>query len=170
MFSRFSDVDVPRNVGDFRLADRKVIEQFKLMPERNRFVRGLFPWIGYRHYLLDFERNPRQGGKTKYNYKKLFWLSLDALSGFSVAPLRMAMVFGFIISLLSLTAALLVLLDKLFFGLELPGYALLATGMFFLGGIQITFLGLIGEYIGKIYREVQKRPLYIVKEQSDDAA
>jgi len=170
LLDRFSEVAIPKDVGDFRLVDRKVIEHFNSMHERNRFVRGMFPWLGYRHFILDYDRDPRQGGKSKYNYAKLFWLSLEALSGFSVAPLRIATVFGLFISLFSLALGLAVLLDKLFFNLALPGYALLAAGMFFLGGVQILFLGLLGEYIGKIYREVQQRPLFIVKENSDNGA
>ena len=168
LLSRFAEVEIPEGVGDFRLVDRRVIDEFNRFTERNRFVRGMFPWIGYRQHVFEYHRAPRFGGKTKYSYLKLLWLSLEALSGFSMAPLRLAIAVGSVVTVLSMLAVLAILVDKLFLNLELPGYALLTAGMFFLGGTQLMFLGLIGEYIGKIYREVQGRPLYLVREQSPE--
>ena len=164
VLGRFSEVQVPLDVGDFRLVDRVVIDHFNQFAERNRFVRALFPWIGFRQTVLPYRRRPPPAGASNYDTFKRLWLALDALAGFSVAPLRLATVIGLGITLMSILAGAAVLVDKLFFGLALPGYALLASGMFFLGGVQLTFLGLIGEYVGKIYREVQGRPLYIVRE------
>ena len=160
----FSDVELPADVGDFRLIDRRVIDEFNKFSEKNRYVRGIFPWIGFRHTVIEYERDARAGGKTKYNYLKLIQFSFDAISSFTVAPLRAAMLMGFFVSIASLVAVVIVLIQKIAIGIDIPGYAFLTTGVFFLGGIQILFLGILGEYIGKIYREVQGRPMYIVKE------
>ncbi len=164
----FSEVQLPHDVGDFRLVDRKVIDQFNQMSEKNRFVRGLFPWIGFRHYYLDYQREPRVGGQSKYNYLKLIMLSLDALSSFSLAPLRIAILMGFTVTFFSMIAVAVILFQKLAFGIQIPGYAFLASGVFFFGGVQVFFLGVVGEYVGKIYKEVQGRPLYIVAAQPEE--
>lgn len=167
IMNRFSSIKLPVDVGDFRLADRVVVDSFNRLQERNRFVRGLFTWVGYRQTEIEYERRPRRAGKTKYNWLRLIFLSMDAFFGFSLVPLRLFIVIGLIVVVFSFTVALWIIFNKLFLGLDLPGYALLTTGMFFLGGIQITFLGVIGEYIGKIFTEVRMRPLYLVKESSD---
>lgn len=167
MMNYFSEVQMPHDVGDFRLADRKVIDQLNMLPERNRFVRGLFPWIGFRHCYIDYERKPRIGGRSKYNYLKLAILSLDALSSFSLAPLRIAFLIGLVVTLFSMASVGTIFFQKLIYGIDIPGYAFLASGIFFFGGIQVLFLGIVGEYVGKIYKEVQGRPLYIVKNMPD---
>jgi len=159
----FSEVQLPHDVGDFRLVDRKVIDHLNKMPERNRFVRGLFPWIGFRHCYIDYKRNPRNGGCSKYNYMRLALLSLDALSSFSLVPLRIVFLIGIIVTFFSIVAVATILFQKLIYGIDIPGYAFLATGIFFFGGIQVLFLGIVGEYVGKIYKEVQGRPLYVIK-------
>lgn len=163
----FSEVELPHDVGDFRLVDRKIIDHFNQLNERNRFVRGLFPWIGFRHHYLDYQREPRVGGNSKYNYFKLTMLSLDALSSFSLAPLRLAILMGFTVTIFSVIAIFYILIQKLIFGIEIPGYAFLTTGVFFFGGVQMFFLGIVGEYVGKIYKEVQGRPMYILRDQPD---
>ncbi len=167
VMNKFSDIDIPADVGDFRLVDRKVIDSFNKMPERNRFVRGLFSWVGFKKIEIEYRRPFRKSGVTKYNFHRLLLLSIDALFSFSLVPLRLCILFGIGTIILSFSLAGIIVLQRLFWGLDLPGYALLATGIFFLGGVQLIFMGVIGEYIGKIYREVQSRPLYIVKESSD---
>ncbi|MEO5331897.1 MAG: glycosyltransferase family 2 protein [Magnetococcus sp. YQC-5] len=163
----FSDVPIPADTGDFRLVDRVVVHHFNRLPEKNRFVRGMFAWLGFRQSPVDYVRPPRFKGTTKYNPLKLVQLSLDALLGFSTAPLRIATVFGLIITVVSFLAALAVIAHRLFFDLNIPGYTLLTAGIFLLSGIQLLFIGVLGEYIGKIYHQVQGRPLYIVQETGD---
>ena len=165
----FSDIKLPVDVGDFRLVDRKVVEAFNRFTERSRFVRGLFSWVGYKQTILEYQRLPRRRGKTKYNWTRLLLLSMDALFGFSLVPLRLCMLIGIITVIFSFIITCVIIFQKLFLDLEIQGYALLTSGMFLLGGVQLTFLGVLGEYIGKIFREVQGRPLYIVAESSDTA-
>lgn len=167
-FNRMVDRAIPTDVGDFRLVDRRVVDHFNALPERNRFVRGMFSWLGFRQTVVEFDRQRRQHGVTKYNYSKLLWLSLDALTSFSTAPLRACTVFGLTITLFSFLIAGTIIVQRMFFDLAVPGYALATSGIFLLGGIQLIFLGVIGEYIGKIYTQVQGRPLYIVAASSDD--
>jgi polyisoprenyl-phosphate glycosyltransferase len=164
--NRFSAVKLPVDVGDFRLADRKVVDAFNRLPEHSRFVRGLFCWVGYRQTEIEYERQSRAEGKTKYNWVRLFLLSLDAFFGFSLVPLRLCILLGVIVIVFSFVIACIIIAQRLFFSLAIPGYALMTTGMFFLGGVQLTFLGVIGEYVGKIFTQVQGRPLYIVNETS----
>jgi glycosyltransferase involved in cell wall biosynthesis len=172
VFYRFinllSDTKIPVDVGDFRLVDRKVIDAFNQLTERSRFVRGLFSWVGYKQTVIEYERLPRKGGTTKYNWLKLLLLSMDARFGFSLVPLRLCILFGISTIVFSFINASIIVFQRLFLDLEIPGYALLTAGMFFLGGVQLSFLGVLGEYIGKIFKEVQGRPLYIVKESSDN--
>ena len=168
LINLFSDIKLPVDVGDFRLVDRKVVEAFNRFTERSRFVRGLFSWVGYRQTIIEYQRLPRRRGKTKYNWLRLLLLSMDALFGFSLVPLRLCMLSGIATVIFSFIITGVIIFQKLFLNLEIQGYALLTAGMFMLGGVQLTFMGVLGEYIGKIFREVQGRPLYIVKESSDD--
>lgn len=161
---RFANVTIPTDTGDFRLVDRIVVQHFNRLPERNRFVRGMFAWIGFRQTAVNYIRPARYKGTTKYNPFKLFQLSLDAFISFSTVPLRIATTCGLILTVFCFLASLAVLLHRIFFGLNIPGYALITVGLFFLGGVQLLFIGILGEYIGKIYQQVQGRPLYIVKE------
>ncbi len=166
-FNRFAGREIPEDVGDFRLVDRRVIDHFNALPERNRFVRGMFSWLGFRQTVVDFERAPRHAGNTKYNYFKLFWLFWEAVTSFSVAPLRLCMGLGAIVTAFSFILAITIVIQKLFFEIEMQGYALATTGMFLLGGVQLIFLGVIGEYIGKIYTQVQGRPIYILNDKDE---
>lgn len=168
LLNAFSSVKIPVDVGDFRLVDRKVVDAFNQLPERNRFVRGLFAWLGYKECAVEYERLPRRSGKTKYNWLRLTLLSMDALFAFTLVPLRICILFGLFTIFFSFVMGGYIALYRLIHGLDIPGYALLTTGMFFLGGVQLTFLGVIGEYVGKIYSESQGRPLFIVREHSDE--
>lgn len=165
----FSDISIPLDVGDFRLVDRKVVDHFNSLPERNRFVRGMFSWIGFKQVAVEYDRGAREHGATKYSYFKLGLLSIDALVSFSVAPLRICIAFGFITIILSFIMSFVIILQRIFWGMDIPGYALMTAGMFFLGGVQLMFLGVIGEYVGKIYNQVQGRPLYVIGDSSDAA-
>ena len=167
LLNRFSETHIPPDVGDFRLVSRAAIDHFNALPEKNRFVRGMFAWIGFRQIAIEFERHERLSGDTKYNWARLFLLAFDALTSFSVAPLRMCIAFGVLITSLSFVAALVIIIQRLFYELDVPGYAFATSGMFLLGGIQLIFLGVLGEYIGKIYIQVQDRPIYIVQESSE---
>jgi glycosyltransferase involved in cell wall biosynthesis len=159
-----SDVDIPMDSGDFRLIDHKVVAALRQCREQDRFVRGLVAWTGFRTASVLYDRPPRHSGRTKYNPVKLLVLSVDAAIGFSIKPLRVATGVGFVVTLLSLALAGVVTVQKLVWGIPVQGYALLASGMFFLGGVQMLMLGLMGEYLGRVYRQAQGRPLYLVAE------
>ena len=161
-----SESKIPLDTGDFRLMDRCLVNDFLKCREQNRFVRGLTAWVGYKQTAIEFDRPERHAGRTKYNPIRLILLSLDVITGFSLVPLRIVIFSGFLISMISMVITITVVLQKLFFNLALPGYALLASGLFFLGGVQIFFLGVIGEYVGKIIRQTQQRPLYLVREMN----
>ncbi len=156
--------DFPTDTGDFRLMTRPVVEGFLRMPERNRFVRGMVAWTGFRSTSVEYTRDARQSGQTNYDYGKLIVLALDALTGFSAVPIRLVSLFGFLVTGLSAIGTLWIVFSKLVLGIPIPGYAFLVTGVLFLGGVQILMLGMIGEYVGRIYVETQRRPLYLVRE------
>lgn len=164
---RLGEVDIPPDTGDFRLVDRRVVAQFRRCREQSRFVRGLMAWTGFRQAAVPYDRDERLAGKTKYNLFKLLMLALDAAVGFSTKPLRFGMGLGLLVMTISVLLGLIVIAQKLFWSIPIPGYALLATGVFLLGGVQIFLIGLVGEYIGRTYRQTQHRPLYIVAEKSD---
>lgn len=159
-----SDVDIPRDVGDFRLIDKSVLEAVKRCREQDRFMRGLIAWTGFKSVAVEYDRPERAGGETKYNTLKLLWLSLDAAVGFSILPLRLATAVGFTVMAGSLVMVAILVAQKLLRELDIPGYALQTAGLFFLGGVQMLMLGILGEYIGRIYRQSQGRPLYVVRE------
>ena len=135
------------------------------MRESNRFVRGMVAWVGHRQTAVQFDRPPRHSGEAKYNLFKLVMLALDATMGFSTFPLRVATALGLATTVGAGVTGSAVLIHKFFFGLAVEGYALLAVGIFFLGGVQMLLLGILGEYIGRIYTQVQQRPLYVVREE-----
>lgn len=166
---RLASLDLPRDTGDFRLMDRKVVDAFNQCPERNRFVRGLICWVGFRQTGIRFHRKPRYAGKTKYNYFKLMRLAVDSIVAFSIVPLRLATLIGAVVGAGSFVLFLAVLAEKLRGESPQPGYALLGTGILLLGSVQIFLLGIIGEYIGRIYQEAQRRPLFVIAEQLEGA-
>jgi glycosyltransferase involved in cell wall biosynthesis len=156
--------DFPADTGDFRLMSRAVVEAFLQMPERNRFVRGMVAWTGFRATSVQYKRAARHAGRTKYDVGKLVVLALDALTGFSAVPIRLVSLLGVLVTGLSAVGTVWIVFNRLFLGIEIPGYAFLVTGVLFLGGVQILMLGAIGEYVGRIYVETQRRPLYVVRE------
>lgn len=164
MFNFLSDIKIEENSSDYILLSNKALKAFKSIRERERFNRGLFSWIGFQKGYVYFHTNRRSSGKSKFNAYKLLKLAIDSVVSFSTLPLRIASVIGVSISGISFMLALIIVLQKIFFGIEVKGYASVIVAVFFLGGIQLIFLGVIGEYIAKIYSEVKNRPPYIIKE------
>lgn len=162
---RMSHVPIPANTGDFRLLDRQVVDAIKKLPERTRFMKGLFAWVGYRQTSVLFDREPRHSGKTTWNYWKLWNFALDGIISFSFLPLKVWSYVGVTISFISLLYALMLVVRTLIFGVDVPGYASLMVAILFLGGIQLITLGVLGEYLGRVYEEVKGRPLYLVREE-----
>lgn len=176
MFYRFlksmTDVDIPVDTGDFRLIDRKVCDALKRIDEKNRYIRGLISWLGFKQTGVEFSRDKRFAGETKYPLKKMIKFAFDAIASFSYKPLKLASYAGMILSFFSFIYLLVVIYEKLFTKGTTPGWAsTLAVNLFF-NGIVLMILGIIGEYIGRIYDEAKGRPLYIVRElknfQSDN--
>lgn len=154
-------LDIPVDVGDFRLMSRRVVEHLKAMQERDRFVRGLVSWIGFRQIGLLYRREKRYAGETKYPYRKMIRFALDGITSFSSIPLKMATIMGYLTSLIAFAYACSVIVQK-FMGYTVQGWATIMVGLLFLGGVQLICLGILGEYIGRIFNETKGRPLYIV--------
>ncbi|MGI8460525.1 MAG: glycosyltransferase family 2 protein [Solirubrobacterales bacterium] len=169
LFVRLAQLDVPPNAGDFRLLDRRVVDSLRRMPERARFLRGMTVWVGYTQSSVPYDRDSRQAGRTRYRWRTLFRISLDALSSFSHLPLQIATVIGFAISALAFLGIPYVIVNRLL-GFYVEGVSTLLFAILFLGGIQLIFLGIIGEYISRIYDEVKQRPLYLVRERRNVAS
>ncbi len=159
-----TDVVIPMEAGDFRLLDRNALEALKRMRERHRFVRAMVSWIGFRQTGVPYKRLARTAGETKYPFKKMFRLALDAITGFSIFPLKLAQWFGAAAVGLGIVLALVLLIIRLGGAAPLAGQGLTASLVLFMGGVQLLGIGILGEYIGRIYDEVRDRPLYIVRE------
>ena len=164
LLSRLTEVPIPKDTGDFCLMDRRVVEVLNAMPERNRFVRGLRVWVGFRQTAVPFERPPRHAGEVKYTYAKLLVLALNGIFSMSVAPLRLATYFGLIVSGASFVLAVAFVIAKLMGGVDVQGWASLIVVILFLGGVQLLTIGIIGEYISRIFDEVRQRPAYVVRD------
>jgi dolichol-phosphate mannosyltransferase len=156
---------IPADVGDFRLLDRRVVLALQALPERDRFLRGLVVWVGFRQEALEYERHPRAAGLTKFPFGRMLRFALDGIFSFSTVPLRLASYFGFFVSALSMAGIAYAFYIKLFTVGVVPGWAAQWIGTLFLGGVQLLSLGVIGEYVGRIYGEVKSRPLYVVSER-----
>ncbi|WP_411345173.1 glycosyltransferase family 2 protein [Paenibacillus sp. WLX1005] len=163
--NKLSDIDIPLDTGDFRLIDRKVCEAMKSLKESNRFVRGLVSWVGFRQTSIAYVREERFAGETKYPLKKMLRFASDALIAFSLKPLRLASVLGSFVSLFSFIFLLFVVGQKLMNFSTTPGWASIIACILFLNGIMLVILGVLGEYVGRIYDEVKGRPLYLVQEK-----
>jgi len=164
LLARIGDVKVPENAGDFRLVDRKALDAFLQMRERNRYVRGMFGWVGFRQCTVTYTRLPRFAGTTKYPLRKMVKFAFDGIISFSSTPLKLALRFGFILSALSIAYGLTVLVIKLSGALEVPGWTSIIFAVTFLGGVQLLTIGVMGEYVSRIHDEVRGRPLYLVQE------
>jgi len=161
-----SNIEIPLDAGDFCVMDRKVVDLLKSMPERSRFVRGIRSWVGFTQVGLPFERAARHSGRSKYTVGRLMLLALDGLISFSYVPLRVITVLGLSVSFLSLNLAVFFFVKKLLYGLSPPGYASIIVSIFFLAGIQLITLGVIGEYVGRIFEEAKRRPMYVLRRVS----
>ena len=161
LIARLSSVDIPRNVGDFRLVDRRVLNVFRQMPERDRFVRGMFAWLGFRQTAVDFERPPRAAGETKYPFLKMLGLAINAVIGFSDAPLKAAIWVGLAVSMFALCYGLFAI-ERYLANEAVTGWTSTIVIVSFLSGINLLVSGIMGLYIGRIHAEVKSRPLYVV--------
>lgn len=164
LLARIGDVKVEGNVGDFRLVDRKALDAFLQMRERNRYVRGMFGWVGFRQCTVSYTRLPRFAGTTKYPLRKMIKFAFDGIVSFSNAPLRLALRVGVILSLVSIAYGLTAIVIKLSGAFEVPGWTSIIFAVTFLGGVQLLTIGVMGEYVSRIHDEVRARPLYLVQE------
>jgi dolichol-phosphate mannosyltransferase len=162
LLRRITDVNIPLDAGDFRLMDRRVVLAMRHLREQYRFMRGLSSWVGFRQIGIEYERAKRYAGETKYPITKMLRLAISAITGFSYVPLQLATLFGFILAFISLIGIILTVILRLSGSLFFLGQATTLVAVLFLGGVQLIFLGIIGEYLGRIYDEVKNRPLYIV--------
>jgi glycosyltransferase involved in cell wall biosynthesis len=160
-----SDDKIPEHAGDFRLLDRKVVEVIRAMPERNRFMKGLFAWGGFRQTAVYYDRAERAVGTTKFNYLKLWKLAVDGLTSASTVPLRVWSYVGGFIAVIALAYAFYLIGRTILYGVDVAGYASMMVAVLFLGGIQLISLGVLGEYIGRILVETKRRPIYVVRER-----
>ncbi len=162
ILKRMTEIDIPLDTGDFRLLDRKVCDEMKRLPEKNRYVRGLVSWVGFRQTAVEYVRDERFAGESKYPLKKMLKLSMDGMTSFSSKPLKAAGIAGVLISAAGFVYLLVVLIEKWFTRVTVPGWSSLIALQIIFSGCILMFLGVIGEYLGRIYDEVKQRPLYIV--------
>ena len=164
LLNRVSAVDIPEDTGDFRLLSRKAVDALAQLPERNRYMKGLFAWIGLPTTVLFYDRAPRAAGQTKWDYPGLLRLAFEGITSFSVAPLRIAMVLGLLTALIGVLFGGWIIAKTLVLGEVVQGYPSLIAVMTLLGGVQLVSVGLLGEYVGKTYFEAKQRPLYLVRD------
>ncbi len=157
-----TNIEIQEDTGDFRLLDRRCVEAIKQLRESQRYTKGLYSWIGYNKKEILYDRDPRIAGKTKWNYRRLINLSIDGITSFTTSPLRWAAILGIIISCAGFIYMLAIILKTLIYGVDVSGYASMMVVILFLGGIQLIFLGLIGEYLGRAFYETKGRPLYFI--------
>ena len=162
IINRLSEVAIPENVGDFRLLSRRVVETLNQFPERNRFMKGLFAWVGYAQVTLDYDRQPRAAGKTKWHYRKLWNFALEGITSFSIAPLKLATYAGFLSAAAAFLYALNFLIKTLTVGEPVRGFPTLIVTILLLGGMQLMATGILGEYMGRLFMESKRRPLYLI--------
>ncbi len=162
--SKLSETPIPADAGDFRLLDRGVVLALRKLPERTRFMKGLFGWLGFKQAKIYYKRPERVGGETKWRYWGLWNLALDGIFSFSTLPLRMWSYVGALLALASLTYGVIIIIRTWLFGVDVPGYASLATMILFFSGINMIGLGIMGEYLGRVFIETKARPIYLVKE------
>ena len=163
--NKISQTKIPDNVGDYRLITRKVLKATQQLPENQRFMKGIFAWVGFRTATVEYKRDNRKAGKTSFNGWKLWNFALDGITSFSNIPLRIWLYIGTFISFLTFLYASFIIVRTLILGIDVPGYASLLTVILFLGGIQLVGIGVLGEYVGRIYMESKRRPLYIVEDE-----
>lgn len=162
--SKINRVHIPANAGDFRLLDRKIVKALQQLPERNRFMKGLYSWVGFKQTAVPFEVQPRKSGTSQWNFYSLLDLAITGITSFTAFPLRMIALGGITVATLAIIYGLWIILSTLIFGIETPGWATIVTAISFFGGLQLLAIGVVGEYIGRVFDEVKHRPHYIVDE------
>ena len=165
LMKRLSTTNIPADTGDFRLMDRCVVEALLQLPERSRFMKGLFAWVGFRQTAIYYDREARSSGNSSWNYWKLWNFALDGITSFSRVPLQVLSASGVSIATLAFMYGCWMVVRTLIFGIDLPGYASLMATVLFLGGIQLIGLGVLGEYLGRVFEETKRRPLYLVRDR-----
>lgn len=165
LHNSISSPPIPENVGDFRLLNRSAVEALKKLPERERFMKGLFNWVGFKTAEIEYVRLSRKAGETKFPLLKLWNFALDGITSFSTVPLRIWSYLGFIISLFAFAYGSIIIVRTLIQGVDIPGYASLLVVILFLGGLQLIGIGVLGEYLGRIYIETKNRPVYIIRQE-----
>lgn len=162
VIDRMSDTPIPRDTGDFRLMSRRAVEALRQLRERHRFMKGLFGWVGFKQVPVPYHRDPRAAGKSKFNFWKLWNFALEGITSFSTVPLRMATYFGLLAATVAFVYGAVIVAKTLMFGEPVRGYPSLMSVVLFLGGVQLVALGIIGEYLGRMYEETKRRPLYLI--------
>lgn len=168
LHNRVSDIKIPENVGDFRLMDRVVVDALRRLPERQRFMKGLFAWVGFRTAVVDYVRPVRNQGQSKFSGLRLWNLAMEGITSFSAVPLKAWTYIGGIGAVGALLYAAFIALRTLIFGVDVPGYASLFVAVLFFGSVQLVGIGVLGEYIGRIYMEAKGRPVYLVRQLHED--
>ena len=164
LIAKISHIDIPRDTGDYRLIDKRVLRELKQLRETHRFMKGLFSWVGYKQVSLPYHRHARHAGESTFNYWKLWNFAIEGITSFSIAPLKIALYLGVVVSLFAFIYSLIIIGKTIIYGADVPGYPSMMVTILFLGGVQLITIGIIGEYIGRIYNEVKQRPLYIVSD------
>ncbi|WP_457743408.1 glycosyltransferase family 2 protein [Sulfurimonas sp.] len=165
LHNKISDIEIPHNVGDYRLMSRRVVEELKKLPETQRFMKGIFAWLGFKTAVVEYKRESRAAGESSFNGWKLWNFALDGITSFSTAPLRVWLYVGMVLAFIAFVYGSWIIIKTLLFGVDSPGYASMITVVLFLGGIQLMGIGILGEYIGRIYLESKNRPVYIVEDE-----
>lgn len=164
--SKINRINIPANAGDFRLLDRKIVNALQQLPERNRFMKGLYSWVGFKQIAIPFEVQPRKMGTSQWNFYSLLDLAITGITSFTAFPLRMIAIGGIGVATIALVYALWIITSTLIFGIQTPGWATIVTALTFFGGLQLFALGVVGEYIGRVFDEVKHRPHYIIDEEA----
>ena len=170
LMQKIGRVKIPKDTGDFRLMDRRAVDALKQLPEHHRFMKGLFAWIGFKQVAVTYRRDPRHAGETKWNYWQLWNLAIEGFTSYSVMPLKIATYIGMIIAVASFLYGVIMISKTLIYGNPVAGYPSLVVIVLFLGGIQLLFIGILGEYLGRIFNETKRRPLYLVETYAPSTA
>ena len=165
-----SEVKIPENVGDFRLISREVADALKALPETRRFMKGLFSWVGYRTAIVEYVREPRAAGTTKFSGWKLWNFAMEGFTSFGTLPIRIWTYIGALVALFAISRALFLIMRTLIIGVDVPGYASLSTAILLIGGIQLIGIGILGEYVGRIYFEAKRRPVYLIRRRYEQTS
>ena len=168
VLQKVSNVPIQKDTGDFRLLSKRAVEALKSFPEKQRYTKGMFSLIGFKKIAIEFDRDSRVAGETKWNYFKLIDLAIEGITSFTIAPLRVATIMGIITAFLAFIYTVFIVVRTLIYGIDVPGYASLICVILLIGGIQLISLGVIGEYLGRIFVEVKNRPLYFIEEYSEE--